>query len=61
MFVNFFFRWGGCVVALTSQEKIEETLENLYQYYYKDILEKDNLKNVVFVVTAGDGAEVINL
>jgi galactokinase len=53
--------FGGCVVALTVPERVENVLDALRSGYYRDRDVSTGLDEVLFVARAGPGASVVRL
>ena len=54
------FRWGGCTVALTAKDKVEDYIETLKEEFYRcnERAEDLDLDNLVFVTEPGNGAAI---
>lgn len=53
--------WGGCTVALITEDQIPTIKKNLYDMYYCNIFKNpEEMESAVFVVQAGDGATIFN-
>ncbi len=56
-------RWGGCMVALVSENGVESFIDHLKENYYKNLPAASdcNLDRIVFATEPGSGASIINL
>lgn len=48
--------WGGCVVAITTQDKVDNFIESLAKSYYKNY--EGDFSKVVFATQPGPGAQI---
>lgn len=52
--------WGGCIVGLTTEDKVDSFISRLKETFYKDRIDSvdEDLDNLVFATQPGHGAEI---
>jgi galactokinase len=57
------FRWGGCIVALTTKDTVNDYIDTLKEKFYKGHPEAfgRDLDNLVFATEPSAGAEIYKM
>jgi len=55
-----YFRWGGCIVALTTKDTVSDYIDTLKEKFYKEQPEAfgRDLDGLVFATEPSAGAEI---
>lgn len=52
--------WGGCIVALVPQDRVEQYIDGIKSDYFSDLdaAAGQDLQNFIFASQPGDGARI---
>ena len=54
--------WGGCIVALVPDDKVEDYINGLKSEYYSKIhKDSSNIDGLIFATQPGSGAQIFRL
>lgn len=61
--MKIYYRWGGCMVALVSENGVKSFIDHLKENYYKSLPAADgrDLDQVIFATQPGSGAAIFTL